>query len=737
MPGVRAVRSRAVAIRRRALAVVVTAVAVAVWWQWRVIAPVRLPQPVATWNQDLFTLYYPTYVAAYGGPRLLPAWNPDQLAGTPILAGYVCGLLYPSRLLGALMPARLAIGWGTALDLALGVLFTLVCTRGLRLGWAAGVVAAVAFVLHGRVALDWLRPSYFAGLMWLPAVFAAAAVVVRRPSVRAGVLLGVALAFQVMTGHAQIVCYAAYGVAVAAAADLLQRRERDARRLRAIAGAAALAIAVAGALAAVQLLPTAELLARATRATLPIQRTEPEKPGVDLLRNVLLAGGPAILLVPLALAARRARALVVPALALVAFALLVGLDTPFYTDVFYPWLPGGDRFRWPQEIDALAAFALALLAAVGLDAARRETWSVRRTALAAAGVIALALALQPAPPLLPWAVATVAAALALLAAPWPRTRGAIAVVVALLALGERATHPNTVMMPQNQPASFFAPPPFVDVLRARAPTERVLAVKNWRNRWPVTEMMGSAFGLHVVQDYEPLAPAAYQTFLHPLGGNVDEPLFWGRIHPSAASPEWRLLDLLAVRHVVVAAGAGWAGGGLPRFRLVHEDATARVYENALALPRARLLDRWRVVPDASAALATVHDPGFDARGEAVLESPAPPPPPPAADATAVGTARIVADEPDVVEVAVDAARPALLVLADLDYPGWHVDVDGAERPVLRADYLLRAVPVDAGSHRVRFRYVPRMLYAGATISALAALGVVAALRRPAEAPRRR
>jgi hypothetical protein len=73
-----------------ALATLVCAIAIA-YWQWRVIAPVRLPQPVQQWSQDLFGLFYPTHVGAYRRRRSYPAWNAHQLAGMPLLARYACG----------------------------------------------------------------------------------------------------------------------------------------------------------------------------------------------------------------------------------------------------------------------------------------------------------------------------------------------------------------------------------------------------------------------------------------------------------------------------------------------------------------------------------------------------------------------------------------------------------------------------------------------------------------------
>src|SRR5438105_791318 len=68
-------------------------------------------------------------------------------------------------------------------------------------------------------------PSYLAGLAWVPAVLLCAGRLLVRPGVCAGVRLGVALAFQFLTGHAQIVCYEVYAIPLGAVAYLLCRRE--------------------------------------------------------------------------------------------------------------------------------------------------------------------------------------------------------------------------------------------------------------------------------------------------------------------------------------------------------------------------------------------------------------------------------------------------------------------------------------------------------------------------------
>jgi uncharacterized membrane protein YfhO len=90
--------------------------------------------------------------------------------------------------------------------------------------------------------------------------------------------------------------------------------------------------------------------------------------------------------------------------------------------------------------------------------------------------------------------------------------------------------------------------------------------------------------------------------------------------------------------------------------------------------------------------------------------------------------------PESVELETTVERPALLVLTDTFYPGWEATVDGRPTPVLRADYLFRAVPVAAGHHTVRFTYRPASVRVGAACTGvalltLAAVGVASWRRR--------
>jgi uncharacterized membrane protein YfhO len=58
----------------------------------------------------------------------------------------------------------------------------------------------------------------------------------------------------------------------------------------------------------------------------------------------------------------------------------------------------------------------------------------------------------------------------------------------------------------------------------------------------------------------------------------------------------------------------------------------------------------------------------------------------------------------------------LLVLSEVWDPGWSATVSGVNTPVMLADYILRAIPVPSGEHRVVLRYEPPLLRVGAAIT---------------------
>ena len=68
---------------------------------------------------------------------------------------------------------------------------------------------------------------------------------------------------------------------------------------------------------------------------------------------------------------------------------------------------------------------------------------------------------------------------------------------------------------------------------------------------------------------------------------------------------------------------------------------------------------------------------------------------------------------------------SLVVFSDIYYEGgWQASIDGEPVPHLRANYILRALPVEAGTHTVEFEFIFEPFEKGEKISLAGSLFVL-------------
>ncbi len=65
---------------------------------------------------------------------------------------------------------------------------------------------------------------------------------------------------------------------------------------------------------------------------------------------------------------------------------------------------------------------------------------------------------------------------------------------------------------------------------------------------------------------------------------------------------------------------------------------------------------------------------------------------------------------------INSPNPGYLIMADVWYPGWQSFVDGKPTPVLKANYLFRAIALPEGEHEVIIAFQPKWFYTGAAVS---------------------
>jgi len=159
------------------------------------------------------------------------------------------------------------------------------------------------------------------------------------------------------------------------------------------------------------------------------------------------------------------------------------------------------------------------------------------------------------------------------------------------------------------------------------------------------------------------------------------------------------------------------------------EGSLAVYSMTNSLPRVCWFPCWETPDTDSAVLKRLGDPEWDpatsvllspdTRPVAVLRMPG------GGSSVAAGTAEILGWTPRRIRARTDASASGILLLNERWDPGWQVRVDGAQKPLLRANHLMRAVWVPEGRHEVDFAYRPPMhtlaISGGSWIAILATL----------------
>jgi hypothetical protein len=246
------------------------------------------------------------------------------------------------------------------------------------------------------------------------------------------------------------------------------------------------------------------------------------------------------------------------------------------------------------------------------------------------------------------------------------------------------------------------------------------------------------YGHEMATGYDPILNHRYKTF-----SGIDEA---GRsFHLDLLKARDRTLDLLNVHYLLVspaifAMSAGGALSDATRWREVEDRSAAepyrnfRIFENLNALPRAWLVDRVEVAYEGDqhklirGQVASTGERDFDPRTTALVDHET------AArldrgllnsgeGETLPGTPAVSIVERDETRMLVeaDAAKPSLLVLSEIAYPGWEAEVDDKAVELLRVNYDLRGVALNAGKHRIELNYRPRSLRIGAFVSIITAI----------------
>lgn len=214
----------------------------------------------------------------------------------------------------------------------------------------------------------------------------------------------------------------------------------------------------------------------------------------------------------------------------------------------------------------------------------------------------------------------------------------------------------------------------------------------------------AAFGIANVGGYHAAKPVLYEKFYDRI------------IQPRKLTPA--VLAILNVKYIVA---PDYVQPG-PMLSLAH-DGSKKIYEFHAVLPRAYLVDSVKVLADEEAVLEEILSPGFDPSRTALLLEPTPVNP-----VTKEGSSvRIVSYGLNVIDIEAGITDTCFVVLSDLYYPDWKVEIDGKTAKIYRTNFLVRGVPLEPGQHSIRFAYDSRSLRTGMFLSASASVVIVLSL----------
>jgi hypothetical protein len=262
---------------------------------------------------------------------------------------------------------------------------------------------------------------------------------------------------------------------------------------------------------------------------------------------------------------------------------------------------------------------------------------------------------------------------------------------------------------------FKNPDEMIDFLHAQAPPFRVLPIDGPQREAgepgqapPISFAVQGLFATNRFMVFDIASAGGY----HPAKLQSYEE-FIGALRYSLESGRLDLASMMNVRYLV----SGVRLADHPGLRVAwvgrdYEGQPRAIYENLQARPRAWIADHYRV-ETREETLAIMAEGEVDLGRTAILER-EPAIAPVAGDSVAAVT--VVSPGPGEPEYRVTLDRPGLLVVSEVYYKDWKAAVDGQPAELLRANHVLRAVALPAGTHRVSFHYDATIVREAAAIS---------------------
>ncbi len=707
----------------------------------------------ALFHRDLTSLAYPTkhFLAQYLNQGQLPLWNPTAFHGFPYMAAMYLGVLYPPNLIFYLEDFTAAFNLFNVFHFLLFALSIYALARFWKLSVFGALCSALTALLGGYFLALVGANSYFLAVAWTPLFFLFfQKYLLGRQRVDL-ICAALALTCQILAGSPEVNVLSVLLV-FAHSVFMLPGGGRFAEfKRRALALLAANLLALA--LAAPQLIPTYLLVQESTRtqglsfekhaqwsmepdAVYNIvaprdhnsfqERFEPENFG--FIQNFHLGLFSPFAFFAAFLCFRKKEVWFWTGMFCVGLFFALGKNNPWYQG-FYEFTPLFDLFRYPEKFYLISALSQVFLVGYFMESLANKAagrtgriLAVLAFSLAYVGVILwTGLHKVPEGRLFPPLFLLLVFIFAYFQAFQGNLRGWTfkGLLLVLIFWDLNAKHHDLVPVVDR---SFYdeAPPMAREIQKdpglfrvytgnlVDSPLDLILSgnlatleIQQLGREW-LMPLLGSAYGIN------------YAHGPYPLGIETYDHALWRWIFVNSP-PAKRLvmLERSNVKYWTVGDDPDKIPKGVRRVK----GMPLAVLENPL--PRMFIAGAVQVGKDPQ-LLNTYYDPAFDPLKTALVAEPV------ALRSRPDFKGEILRTDyqPDRVKLDVRQNGEGILVLLDSWAPGWKVYVDGNEAPLLRVDHFFRGVKLRAGSHRVKFQYVPPGYVVGCFICFLAGLVLV-------------
>ncbi len=638
----------------------------------------------------------------------IPLWNSMILCGMPFAADPLSGLWYPPNWLATVLPIQLAFnllfwlhlawtGWGMyrwLRSLEIGIMGSF--TAGLAWCGAPKWFAHIGLGHFGLVcAVSWTP--------WVLLFLRKAISTEPKRWPRWAGLTGVAFGLSFLADPRWLVPMAlmclAYAIHYIYSTRLVG--ERLTTSIGTILPSASVSAVIAVGTAAVLIFPLIELVMNATRSLLTVQEMTTMSMPYSHLVGILVpffdqpewlayAGMGVLQLALVALIAGRSNARFWGGIVVASWLLALGGHFPLYA-LLTRIVPGMKLLRVPARFLFVASFGLAVLAGIGVEQFVRAKWRprdlqvIRLASLALCVFVVLTgiglwLATQDGSTvLLGVGIAAVLAFLWVNVSTQKRIQPRLLAAVWMLLIAVESCMIGCHVLEVQ---------PMDDKLSERSEVAQHVAdlqgERIFSPSYSIPQQTAARFGLELADGVNPLQLQSYQAFLAAAVGFSSQDYSVSLPPYPAGDPRrgWAL-DLDVEKLGLLSVGSIVSDFPLETQNVLFEAVVEGVYVYRIVkvMPRAWML-----------------------YGDSTVDT---------------GQIEIAAWTPN--RIRLNVAGPGRLVLSEVDYPGWEVEIDGIPSEVQREYDLLRSVEVPGGWHEVSFSFEAPLVRWGAFISVLSLL----------------